>query len=416
VARGESCTISCVASDADGDSLSYDWTATGGTITGEGSTISWIAPSAEGDYIIAVTVSDGKGGTASDSCTIPVANAPPQISSLNPSTTSVALEGSCTITCTASDADGDSLNYDWTATVGTITGEGSTITWIAPSAEGDYIIAVTVSDGKGGTVSDTCEITVEMKFGSIDIQSSPTGATIYLNGADTGNTTPYVIANLMTGTYTVKLVYYHYIDREETVTVAANETTYLNSSLTYASEKTLTIQPSATTGKDAGVDKFESTKNYGDHTALAAGAYGYTTNRSYLQFNLDSLPEGAVITSAALGLYYLYNEPGEPSEIGVYQVYQDWTEIGITWNSQPMFNIRPKCVLTLPTSPTNSFVHWDITELVRKWHDNLQYNFGVMLKSTDESVKEAWIGFYSSDWGDPIQRPKLVVTYFDSTP
>ena len=53
-------TISVVASDPDGDNLTYSWTCSGGTITSEtqNDSITWQAPRLNGDYICAVTVSD----------------------------------------------------------------------------------------------------------------------------------------------------------------------------------------------------------------------------------------------------------------------------------------------------------------------------------------------------------------------
>ena len=54
--------IECVASDPDGDELSYRWTATRGEISGQGPTIHWIPPDKNGSYTVAVEVTDGNGG------------------------------------------------------------------------------------------------------------------------------------------------------------------------------------------------------------------------------------------------------------------------------------------------------------------------------------------------------------------
>ena len=63
VSTGAVSTITCTASDPDVDTLSYTWTATGGTISGSGSQVSWTAPVTSGTYTITCTVSDGKGGS-----------------------------------------------------------------------------------------------------------------------------------------------------------------------------------------------------------------------------------------------------------------------------------------------------------------------------------------------------------------
>lgn len=415
VARGESCTVSCVATDPDGDVLTYSWSATGGAISGTGSTITWMAPTTEGTYSITVTVSDGKADAVSDSCNIQVVNTPPVIASLTPSSTDLAPEESCTIGCVASDADGDTLAYAWTSTGGAISGTGNNVSWTAPATEGTYTISVSVSDGHGGTASDSCDITVEMKFGSIDIQSNPPGATVYLNGVDTGNITPYVITNVTPGNYIVKLEVYHYKYREQTVTVNPNETTYLNWSLTYAPELTLTLQPNPAAGKDTYVYLTAPDDNWEDRDWITAGAGAADISRAYLQFNLNLLPENAIITSASLGLVYWYTSNAAIAPIGAYAVLGAWTETGITWDDQPVFATTAEYTVNIPAGVTDGFHYWYISDLVRSWWDGSQVNFGVMLKDTNESTEEAWKRFYSSDWGTAAERPKLIITYFDPT-
>lgn len=67
-----SATIVCAASDPDGDELNYTWSAERGGISGEGSTVTWTAPPGYGDCIITVTVTDGRGGEASETVKIQV--------------------------------------------------------------------------------------------------------------------------------------------------------------------------------------------------------------------------------------------------------------------------------------------------------------------------------------------------------
>ena len=65
VKQGESAAVKCVASDPDGDELSYQWVATKGNISGQGSTVTWTAPNTCGNYVIRVTATDGEDGEAS---------------------------------------------------------------------------------------------------------------------------------------------------------------------------------------------------------------------------------------------------------------------------------------------------------------------------------------------------------------
>ena len=156
-----SCQVRCVASDPNGDSLSYIWSASGGNISGEGSVVTWIAPDAPGAYTLAVEVTDGRGGEATRQLTINVAvNHPPVIESLATEWPNVGKAGSSTIECVASDPDGDELSYIWSVDRGNISGEGPTVTWVAPNAYGTYTITVTVTDGRGGEASESISIEV----------------------------------------------------------------------------------------------------------------------------------------------------------------------------------------------------------------------------------------------------------------
>ena len=158
----ESCQVECVASDPEGGELNYEWHASGGSISGEGATTTWIAPDEVGEYVVSVNVTDGDGDSATQSVTITVVreNHPPEIVDLSASEEWIIPSGDCTISCEASDPDNDSLSYEWLASGGNITGEGDTVTWVAPEDIGDYNITVVVTDGLGGEDSASLSIIV----------------------------------------------------------------------------------------------------------------------------------------------------------------------------------------------------------------------------------------------------------------
>ncbi len=88
-------------------------------------------------------------------------NHPPVIARLEAEAARVFPSESTQIVCTASDPDGDELSYEWSAVAGDTHGEGATVTWIAPDYEGIYSVSVTVTDSRGGNVTDHVPITVE---------------------------------------------------------------------------------------------------------------------------------------------------------------------------------------------------------------------------------------------------------------
>ncbi len=156
-----SCEVYCAASDADRDSLTYTWSATGGTFSGAGPITTWIAPHVPGAYTLTVTVTDGRGGEVTRQLTLEVrANHPPVIESLTAEPSAVRQGKASTIECVVADPEGDELSYLWAAARGNISGQGSSVVWTAPMTCGSYVITVTVADSRGGEVSEELEIKV----------------------------------------------------------------------------------------------------------------------------------------------------------------------------------------------------------------------------------------------------------------
>ena len=93
-------------------------------------------------------------------------NYPPEILGVTASPSSVQPNEQSTITCTATDADGDMLTYEWESVDEDTTYTGASFIWTAPETEGDYRFYVTVSDGKGGAAYDS-SLVVTVAYGGI---------------------------------------------------------------------------------------------------------------------------------------------------------------------------------------------------------------------------------------------------------
>jgi hypothetical protein len=167
-----------MASDPDGDKLTYIWTADNGTIKGEGNTISWLSPAGMGKYNVTVKVTDSKGLEAtmvkevrvfinSDGSITPEA---PVVLNITLPSEDVATADkririwtSAAIECKVEGADADKLKYTWTPSNGKLQAKGLAegtarrVTWIAPGVAGDFILDVVVTDESGnegkGTVN-----------------------------------------------------------------------------------------------------------------------------------------------------------------------------------------------------------------------------------------------------------------------
>jgi hypothetical protein len=90
-------------------------------------------------------------------------NNAPIITSLTANPTTVSTGAVSTITCNASDPDGDTLSYNWSATGGVLSSTTTNpVTWTAPNTPGTYTINVTVTDGYGGSVQGSTSVVVSL--------------------------------------------------------------------------------------------------------------------------------------------------------------------------------------------------------------------------------------------------------------
>jgi len=161
-------TVTCTASDRDGDQLSYEWTTTGGNIIGTGPQVIWTAPEQVGTYDITAVVIDSHNSEDAESVTITVGdNRPPTITSLVADADWTTPSGSIQVTCAASDPDGHELSYEWSTTGGDISGTGAAVNWTPPEEVGIYNITVVVNDGQDG--NDTGSVTLIAATGTLPI-------------------------------------------------------------------------------------------------------------------------------------------------------------------------------------------------------------------------------------------------------
>jgi len=142
------------SADADGSVTGYSWTF------GDGGTAAGVSPThaydVAGDYLVTLTVTDNRGGTASVTHQVTAVNPPNQLptASFTASITDLSLSVDGT---GSSDPDGNVALYAWDFGDGT-TGSGATATHAYADA-GAFTITLTVTDDDGGTATTTRSVT-----------------------------------------------------------------------------------------------------------------------------------------------------------------------------------------------------------------------------------------------------------------
>ena len=187
-------SLAGVFDDADGDALTITASSSDNaratvSVASDYSSLT-VSARSRGAATITVTADDGYGGTVDDTFAVTVKAAPVVASAISDvtgleadSTQDVSLSGVFT------DADGDSLTItaassdDTKATV-TVVSDGSKLT-LAGVAEGTATITVTARDSDGNTVSDAFDVAVEPESEeSEDVQETPAGAPTVVSPLD----------------------------------------------------------------------------------------------------------------------------------------------------------------------------------------------------------------------------------------
>ena len=157
--------LTCTASDADGDGLSYQWSASDGDISGTAAVAVWTAPEEVGMYDVTVVIDDGHGGKDTAFLILIASNGPPPnieslaVTAKEPKylkTTSTGYKVGKTkeyyIECVASATNGEPT-YEWSSDGGQVSGLGSVINWTAPDISGYFTVTARAFDDAGNWVS-----------------------------------------------------------------------------------------------------------------------------------------------------------------------------------------------------------------------------------------------------------------------
>jgi len=149
IVKNDSVKIYCTAEDKDGDNINYNWQSSGGNLIGSGNEVTFFSE-ITGEYGIIVTIDDGKGGSASDTIIIKVAeviNNPPVINFFKAEPKKIDINSQAELLFSFNDPDDDSLIYSLSSEAGNFLNEGNKNFWISPNLPGNYYLTLTVSDG-----------------------------------------------------------------------------------------------------------------------------------------------------------------------------------------------------------------------------------------------------------------------------
>lgn len=138
--------------------------------------------------------------------------------------------------------------------------------------------------------------------------------------------------------------------------------------------------------------------------------------RSFVTFDLSSIPSGSTILSATLSLH-MKDAPQQSRTLEAQRVNASWSQSTITWNNQPGVSGASSTTATGTTDGT--WVTWDVTTDVQ---DIIQYqtaaNYGWRIKDSSEDSSHNYVmKFDTREANSSDRHPRLIISYAsDSDP
>ncbi len=167
---------------------------------------------------------------------------------------------------------------------------------------------------------------------------------------------------------------------------------------------------------DTYTDSGAPTVNHYLSTYAIIGHNSLGTGRTYIKFNLPSLPHCGVIINATLGLLQMGFDPGNgvTNHMVVYESPASQNYQTLTWNNQPSLDNQPIVDYTEFISGSNGSVFYtlDITKIAKKWFED-GINNGLFLASANES--SSWRStIYTSNYTGYDVYPMISISYMDN--
>ena len=179
-----------------------------------------------------------------------------------------------------------------------------------------------------------------------------------------------------------------------------------------APQALVTLNPT----QDNWIGSKEPDKNHGGDTDLDLGKKSPDESRIVMQFDLSSVPPGAVVVAATLTLEKKSEGGAATTDlVEVRGLTTAWTELGSTWDapwSNPGADSTAAYGATTVTAGVNGPCEWDVTGLVGDWIYGNLANYGLVLADVAPGAGD----FHVFDSREDTVPPVLTIDYVTPDP
>ena len=147
--------------------------------------------------------------------------------------------------------------------------------------------------------------------------------------------------------------------------------------------------------------------NSGTSTSMTVGSYFLNNQRSFVQFDVSSIPASFTVDSATLTLCAT-STPAVSRTYNLHRVTASWVETSITWNNQPAVAGS----VTGTVASATGCLSWTVTDDVQTWVNGTTADGWRISDSSEGSITDYNADFRTrEDTAEATEVPSLKVTY-----
>ena len=156
------------------------------------------------------------------------------------------------------------------------------------------------------------------------------------------------------------------------------------------------------------------------HMVVGRESSSYNYCRSLFKFTLPTLNKGDMVVAATMSVYNdeteFYSDGTPDMQVNAHMITSSWSLETVKWSNQPSYSSTVSDYEFIKKSAKTGWRNFDISSIVKQWYENPGTNYGILLKSSNESGTYAENCVRASIWTERYNSvtdgyPRIAITY-----